>query len=429
MRLFLAISLFLMLWAREGYAEQSPALGALVREALENSPEIKAARSNWQAMLTRPAQESSLPNPEIGAGYKNVGFDRITLGEDDFAELQVYASQQFPFPGKLRLKGKVAGHEAQSSGSSLESLINRVEFEVRAAYLDLFLANKSRAVESKNKELLERFASVAKAGYEAGFSSQTDLVKAQLQISASIDALETLDAEGEVASARLGALLNRPPASAPIAVPSELTPSPLDYTLDELYSLADARNPEIVAKRKYSEAAEASLELRRREYFPDIVAEISWFNRGGFTDEWSAKVGFIAPVYFWRKERSAVAEAAYLLDGSKEEIADASRNLRYMIRENYAALKSSERLLSLYSKGIIPQARLAVDAALAGYRAGEADFTSLSDASEALLNFELEYWRKFVRHEKARAKLIELIGGELARADSPASNGGLHEEN
>ena len=57
-------------------AAQSPerlALADVVAEALRSHPEIAAAEHRYEAARQRPAQERSLPDPMISAGYNSSG--------------------------------------------------------------------------------------------------------------------------------------------------------------------------------------------------------------------------------------------------------------------------------------------------------------------------------------------------------------------
>src|SRR5574340_839736 len=97
----------------DAFAEESTSLKSLLDEALASNPEIKAARAKWEASTKRPSQVSTLPNPTVGINYTNVSFDKLTLGKDDFTTLGIIsATQEFPFPGKLSLMGKIAEEEA-----------------------------------------------------------------------------------------------------------------------------------------------------------------------------------------------------------------------------------------------------------------------------------------------------------------------------
>ncbi len=48
-------------------------LQELLQELIQSNPELQAARKRYEAALTRPAQESALPDPRISASWVSNG--------------------------------------------------------------------------------------------------------------------------------------------------------------------------------------------------------------------------------------------------------------------------------------------------------------------------------------------------------------------
>src|SRR5574337_1905422 len=69
-------------------------LADLIAYARQNNPEIRAAQEKWRAAQARPSQAGSLPDPMVDLAYHNEGFDRLNLGDTDFAFVRVGASQE-----------------------------------------------------------------------------------------------------------------------------------------------------------------------------------------------------------------------------------------------------------------------------------------------------------------------------------------------
>src|SRR4030067_3819552 len=91
-------------------------LQELIDEALKNNPEILASKSRETAAKFRIPQAKSLPDPMVMFGYMNDGTrDLYTFGNEMAADSQwmFSASQMFPYPGKLSLKGTMALQDAE----------------------------------------------------------------------------------------------------------------------------------------------------------------------------------------------------------------------------------------------------------------------------------------------------------------------------
>ena len=86
-------------------------LAALIEEAKRNDPAIRAAEQTAKAATFVAPQMSALPDPQFTLQQFSVGSPRPFAGytNSDFAYIGVGASQQLPYPGKLKLRGASIG--------------------------------------------------------------------------------------------------------------------------------------------------------------------------------------------------------------------------------------------------------------------------------------------------------------------------------
>ncbi len=107
------------------------------------------------------------------------------------------------------------------------------------------------------------------------------------------------------------------------------------------------------------------------------------------------------PVFYKSKQRQGVAEASEELD-QREKMRDNRLNeVRFELKQQYLAAKASERLLSLYSKGVVPQSSLALESSMAAYQVGNVDFLSLIANFTTLLDYETDYYRQLADYQTA----------------------------
>ena len=121
------------------------------------------------------------------------------------------------------------------------------------------------------------------------------------------------------------------------------------------------------------------------------------------------------PVYFWRKQRYGAEEAESRLREAKAGYRSTRQEIAYLVKEQYLAAKSSERLLSLYESGTIPQSSLALESTISAYAVGKVDFLTLLNSLSSVLTFEKQYYQEVARHEQALARLEPLVGKELTK--------------
>jgi outer membrane protein TolC len=82
------------------------------------------------------------------------------------------------------------------------------------------------------------------------------------------------------------------------------------------------------------------------------------------------------------------------------------------VRDEVAQIERAEKLIALLKGAIIPQVQLTLDSARSGYSVGRVDFLMLLDSLFTLQENELELRMEIAEHEKARARLEEIIGDE-----------------
>jgi outer membrane protein TolC len=388
-------------------------LDELVAEALQNNPEILAARRKFDAATKRPSQLSTLPEPKFSFTNFGVGHPVSGLNGSDFAYVSVGVSQEFPFPGKLSLMKDIARKEADSVRQMVRDTELRVISRLKQSYADLCFAYKSTEILQKNRDLLDRFTKIAEAKYRVGSGLQQDVLKAQVEISLLMQRLEVLEQQKGSLEAFLNSLLNRSD-TAPLGKPGDLKKSTLNYELDELLRMARENAPRIRSRQEMLDSNAFALNLARKEYLPDFGASFQYQKTGSlFPDYYMATFEVKVPLYFWRKQRLGVEEAATKLAQMRHEYQMTSQEVIFGVKDQFLMARTSERLLALYEQGVIPQSAASLESALAGYQTGKVDFLTLINNQMVLLNLEMDYYRELSNQAKALARLEEMVGVRL----------------
>ena len=405
-------------------------LDLLVEEAMNNNPEIKASKARWEAFSMRPSQEGSLPNPIIGGRIKNVSFSDITLGEDPRSDIQAFVAQEIPFPGKLSSKEKIAQKESESQRWLSDAISRKIIADLKETYFDWFFINKSIEITNRNKELLQKFTKIAEVKYEVGMGIQQDVLKAQVEVSGFIERLELLAKRKEIVETKIKRILNRP-LDSPLGEPEEITKSELTTTLAEITDATSEHAPLLKSSSEIVDSREESLKLAKKQYLPDFILGATYFNRdwgnGDLDDIWQVSLGLRVPLYYWRKEKFGVREAALDVSQARENYESTKNNLLFQVKDNYITATTAEKLVELYQTGIIPQSTLSLESAISGYQVGNIDFLTLLNNLITLFNFELEYYKQLTEYQKALARIeeiaaIELIGTDLADSGNNINN-------
>src|SRR4030066_338030 len=246
------------------------------------------------------------------------------------------------------LREKAAQEEAQAQEKLYEATLRRVIADLKEAYYNWFLVDKSIEITFKNKDLLEKFLKVAEAKYAVGKGMQQDVLKAQWEVSRFIEQLQLLEERRGIVEARIRSILNRPPDS-PLVKPEVVEKSPFILTAEELYKLTEEKAPLLKVKENLIDRQEEALKLAKREYYPDfalgVAPAVMGMESGGVEGAWEVTLGVKVPLYFYRKQRFGVQEAVSQLQAAREDYTSTNQSLFFNVKDQYLVAKTSEILL------------------------------------------------------------------------------------
>jgi outer membrane protein, heavy metal efflux system len=210
-------------------------LAQLSQEAEHSNPQIQAARQGWKAAQQVPTQVSTLPDPQFQIQQFSVGSPRPFAGytNSNFAYIGLGVSQDFPYPGKLRLKGEIANRDGDVSQQQYESVRRSVLAGVKEAYFQLAYLSKTLGILESDGQLLEQVEKASDARYRTGMGNQQDLLRAQLEQTKLIREITMHHLEVAKLQTQLKQLLNRSQSS-PDIEPTDLSETPLPYSYEEL---------------------------------------------------------------------------------------------------------------------------------------------------------------------------------------------------
>ena len=387
-------------------------IAKLIDEAEHNNPQIAAARHAWKAATLVPSQASAPPDPQFTVQQFAVGSPRPFAGftNSDFAYVSLGVSQDLPYPGKLRLRGEIAQHDAAAERERFGAVRRSVVEQLKTAYFKLAYEHQELQILDRDGKLLDQVAKIADARYRVGQGNQQDVLKAQLEQTKLLRETAMHHQEHASLQAQLKQLLNRSP-SQPDITPEPLTETSLSYTVDELLGMVRAQNPEIRGQEEIVLRQSLQVELAGKDFYPDFNVQYVWQHTAEqFRDYYLLSVGVRVPIYRRRKQRPELAQAVEELSRSRREYEAQVQQSYFDIRDQFLQAETSARVLRMYREGLIPQAAGTFKAGLAAYEANRQDFETLLNSFLDVLRLDEEYWRTLLDHETAVARLEQITG-------------------
>ncbi|MFQ5455977.1 MAG: TolC family protein [Nitrospirota bacterium] len=409
-------------WALEDEVKETERvkLALIIKEVLEKNPELASLRSRVYAFEERIDQASAWDDPKIGLMFMNIPIDSFSFRDTDMTQKTLSFTQKVPFPGKTELRRIIAEEAAGIDLESYREMRLRIVKDVKKDYYNLAFIYKAIDITSKNKAILEKFVKIAEAKYVVGKGLQQDVIKAQVEMSRMIEKLIALRQKKASLIADLNMLMDRSPA-APMGKIEELEKKEIDYTFEGLKTISFKRSPVLKERGREIERYKYSLELAKKEYYPDFGLGITYGQRDnspvkGRTDFISGGISVNVPIWHKKKQGKKVSETVYLLNMAEDKYLSEKNKILFMIKDLMEKEEKTSQLIDLFKTGIIPQATQSLESAFAGYRVNKVDFLTLLHNQITLFKYEIEYYRMIADHEIVLAELEAVVGGDIAVA-------------
>jgi outer membrane protein len=408
---------------------------------LQNSPRLRSARAD---IIRAEGQERVafapfLPQVDLLGQY---GVVSSTLapgipGNEGFllpngTGTRSYAQTEVGLEWTLYYFGRTCGHYLQAVAREcitklqLTRANQTVEFDVANAYLGVLLARASRRVQEDAVRRAEAILEDTVARRKQGVALKDDVLRAEVQLSESREAL-VVAREGEFdAVARLNNAMGRN-AGWPLEVVDMESQPPLPGALAELLDLAAGQRPEVAVAREAVVAAQEGREAAKGEFLPRIFVRAA----AGHTDGenvitgWQEGAGLHidAPLYAGGQHRGQLRQADAEIEAALADAQTILDAISLQVNLAYRAVVANQERVGL-ARPAVEQAAEALRIVRRRYREGTATPTDVIDAETAATRAEQHYVSARIDYLSSLARLTYVTGGESQDLSLPPSAAG-----
>jgi outer membrane protein, heavy metal efflux system len=368
--------------------------------AVLNSPAAEAAFYDWSASVENITVTRSLPDPQLT--FQAYIQDYITSLMPGFA-------WNFPGPGKLKAKGRVAAAESDGKYFGFESAVVQAAFNLKSAYYRLGLLDEQLRLKRETLSLLENQERAVRAQNTAGSAGLVELLRVQSDIDRARNDLANREDSRRPALASFKAALGLKPQQTNPPAPARFEMSGENPDADELLRVAFARNPQLRAMEADVRAAEAGIAVAYKDRVPDFNLALSADVKASPWLYWP-QAGMTLPI--WRDKLAAeVAQAQANELAAQARLTAGQIDLAVNFAEKAFTYRETGRNLALIEDKLIPKAKQSLETVRANYRTGAMDFSAMTDAERVLLDLQLEAAETRTGREIALADLSLLVAG------------------
>jgi len=262
---------------------------------------------------------------------------------------------------------------------------------------------------------------IAEGRYTVGQGAQADLLKVQTQLAKMDEELLRMRRERRSTEADLERLVGRRGQIASIR-PAMPGLAPVRLSIDELGEAALRERPQLLGLKTLIDKSQTALDLARKDYYPDFDLRFQYGQRDNMPDGASRSdlvtltLAMNLPVWGKQKIEPKIAEVQAMREQAISLYEAQQNDLVARLRQQVAIAEQSRESAKLYQTGILPQARLTLESAVAAYRVNKVDFPMLLDSQMTVLSYEVNYAAAVVAFNKALAEIDQLTGKSVGEA-------------
>lgn len=386
-------------------------LDTAFREVAAANPTLASRRELAEAARRRVAPAGAWASPMAELGAINVpvggGFD-----SDPMTMKMVGIEQRVPVFGANGLNRRSADAAARAEDAALESAGYEAYAATWEAYADAYYAGQLSQLSHEHRGDMSQLVQSARARYESGRGRLDDVLRAQAEQARALSDLVGYEGEERGARARLAAMLGRDGAM----LGDTLAPPPAVSLPDDagalIASLSEA-HPRLRELHDQSERYTLAAEASRRAVWPDLQLGFSYGFREPIAgvsqaNMWTARVGFMLPVFAGSNERSHGAEMEAMAGSMQHELRAATLDLDQQVRSLHATARADERAISLLADTVLVMQRRAVDASMSAYDAGISDLWRVFEAMHEVYAEEVALARAHQDLTRTQARLLAM---------------------
>lgn len=394
-----------------------------ISTALRMHPGIIASRYSVDAVQSRigQAQSAFYPQLNLSAGYSRVS--PVTLAANvavsDAAVSKTFdqytgtftLSQLITDFGKTRAQVNIQKYNLEASSSDLQNTAEQIIFNVKQAYYGVLKAKRNREVADETVKQFQLHLEQARGFYEVGTKPKFDVTKAEVDLSNAkltrIKAGSSLNIAIVILNNAMGL-----PYAPQYSIEDNLAFLKYPVTQDSALEMAFQRRQDLKSLVEKRKAAEESVKLATRGYYPVLTGNASYTKQGErfpLEDGWNIGLNLSFPIFSGFLTKHQVDEAVANLNAIKANEDSLRQSILLDVQQAFLNLQVAEESIA-NTELTVRQAVENFEIANGRYAAGVGNPIEVTDAEVALSNARTANIQALYDYKTAQASMERAIG-------------------
>ncbi|MBS0012809.1 MAG: TolC family protein [Desulfobacterales bacterium] len=334
--------------AFETALKENEQVGISRQDLVNARTDITSATSNLYPQLSLRGAHNRQKDSDLGRSSAGAGISALSTPEN-YNTLTLQLDQHIYQWGKVWSARKIAEHYYDGSRYRHLRRVQEILYQVSVQYYEVLLGR--RAIEIAENALnravqqLER----AEARFQVGVLTETDVLRAEVQVAQSREQLERAKNQYDIAIERLALEMGVDSINGPVREPDERTFQ--SAPISELFSTAMANRPDFDQAARELQAADERVDYEKADYFPNLSLNAQYIRTDekslfyGEHDDWNASLVLSYPLFTgWQttaevdRARSEKSQAQYSLSRLRKQI-------RNEVRSVYLDIKTQQKVI------------------------------------------------------------------------------------
>ncbi len=393
-----------------------------LRIALERHPSVLSAAGAVKVGESRIGQAQANYFPQIGASSSYTRTDPYYTPAGTVAQQagnvynqygnSVSLNQNIYDFGKTSSQVELQNLNTGSSRQDLSDARRQIVYGVKQAYFNYLKAKKNRDVAAETVRQFQHHLEQAQGFFEVGTKPKFDVTKAEVDLSNA--KLNMIKAENDfrIARVNLNNALGYPDAPEYEAAEVAFVPHPQDMDFPTALARAYEGRPDLKSAVAKREAAEKSIEVAKKGYYPNLTgsAGYGWGGQEFPWDRgWNVGATLNVPIFTGLSTKYQVDEARANLEVARANEKNVRQNIYLELQQAYSNFKEvSDRVATAEIQ--VKQAVENLELAEGRYTSGVGNAIEVTDALVSLSSARTSHAAAIYDYMIARAGIEKAVG-------------------
>ncbi len=360
---------------------------------LAENPKIQSMEREVKMKELKLVYSSSLDDPKLKIGINNIPVNSWSFKDEDMTSKEIGIAQMIPLGGKLKIKENIANKELLIAKENLRKEKINMLFELQKNYFELAYISSSIKILEDMKGYLKLLIDSESARIKTGVGNVSNVVKISVEEKMIDEEIINLKQKEREYLKNIGYMIGKENFDVQI---DKLVWMPYEHNILELKEKAFSSNPEIKIIMLENELSNEEVNLKKKEYYPDLELSISYMQRDDpkegmkRPDMVSAMAVFNIPLWFKKKNIPMLEEMIKKKEMVNRRLEDKKNEIISKIETMIGEIERIRSLKLLYEDALIPQNELILETYFAKYKTSNLELMQVIDSIRTLLRYKRE---------------------------------------